>query len=342
MQVAARLDLRALGEFGLIEAIRRRAGDAGRAWRASIGDDGAVLRAREGRELVLTADALVEDVHFRWRTTDARSLGRKALAVNLSDLGAMGATPLGFLLTLCLPGDPRAVSARQLDGVLGGMLAEAKAAGCPLVGGDTVRAPCWSLQLTAVGDVPRGRALTRAGARPGDRLLVTGSLGGAALGLRLLEAGRPLAGLLGGFARRQILPRPPWRLGARLVRARLATAAIDLSDGFALDLEHLTRQSRVAAEVQVEALPLARGLRAACPELGLDPLQAALHGGEDYELLFCVPHGAPSARALSARLGVRLSEVGVIRRGRGVRFLREGRPAGIPVGGYDHFKPSAS
>ena len=310
-------------------------------WRASIGDDGAVLRARAGRELVLTADALVEGVHFRWGTTDARSLGRKALAVNLSDLGAMGATPLGFLLTLSLPAEPGTVTDRQLDGVLGGMLAEAKAAGCPLVGGDTVRAPCWGLQLTAVGDVPRGRALTRAGARPGDRLLLTGSLGGAALGLRLLEAGRPLAGLLGGFARRQILPRPPWRLGARLVRARLATAAIDLSDGLAADLEHLTRQSRVAAEVWVEALPLARGLRAGCRELGLNPLQIALQGGEDYELLFCVPPSAGAARVLSARLGVRLSEIGVIGRGRGVQFLREGRPAGIAIGGHDHFKPEA-
>src|SRR5215813_2816296 len=169
------MNLRELGEFGLIEAIKRRAARTrSRAWRVGIGDDAAVLTPKRGEEIVVTADALVEDVHFRWKTADPRSLGHKALAVNLSDVGAMGARPLGFLLTLALPADAEPA---RLDGFFDGLLKLARASRCPLVGGDVVRSPVWSLGITALGAVARGRALLRSGARPGDRLFVTGELG---------------------------------------------------------------------------------------------------------------------------------------------------------------------
>jgi thiamine-monophosphate kinase len=152
------VDLRSLGECGLIEAIRRRARVDRRVWRLGIGDDAAVLRARPREELVVTTDALVEDVHFRWRTTDARSLGEKSLSVNLSDVAAMGARPLGCLLTL---GVPERVASERLSGFIDGLLRRARESHCPLVGGDTVRAPLWLISVTVVGSVAIGRALTR-------------------------------------------------------------------------------------------------------------------------------------------------------------------------------------
>ena len=228
-----RLDLSTLGEFGLIGAIRRRARNDSRDWLRGIGDDAAILRPRAGNDLVVTSDALVEGVHFRWSTTDERSLAAKALAVNLSDLGAMGARPLGFLLNLALPG---AAPPARLEGFVAGLLAEARRTKCPLVGGDTVAGPVWMISIAALGEVRRGRALLRSGARRGDRVLVTGYLGGSALGLRLLESTRSDLPEAHPFVRRQIRPRPPHEVGARLARTGLVTAAIDLSDGLVQDL----------------------------------------------------------------------------------------------------------
>ncbi len=331
-----RFDL-AAGEFGLIDAIRRAARGGSRAgWRLGIGDDAAILRVPPGRELVATADALVENVHFRWSTTDARSLGHKTLAVNLSDVGAMGARPVGCLLVLGLP---RGGDGARLEGFFDGLLGLARRAGCPLVGGDTVAAPVWTLSLTAFGEVARGRALLRSGARPGDRVLVTGSLGAAALGLALLEAGRGDEPGARAFARRQLAPAPPWRLGSALAARRDVTAAIDVSDGLLQDLGHVARASGVAAEVDLERVPRAAGLERAARAAGLDPDRLALAGGEDYELAFCARPSAPSARELSRRYGVRMSEIGRIRRGRGVALLRAGIPEQIPRHGWDHFKP---
>ena len=200
------MDLRRLGEFGLIEAIRRRARGDGRVWRVGIGDDAAVLRARPREELVFSTDALVEDVHFRWQTTDSRSLGDKSLAVNLSDLGAMGAKALGCLLTLGVPAD---VESARLDGFLAGLLRVARTSHCPLVGGDTVRAPLWLISVTVVGSVAPGRALLRSAARAGDRIFVSGELGGAAAGLALLAQSGPVTPSERRLVRRQLRPRPP-------------------------------------------------------------------------------------------------------------------------------------
>ena len=330
------IDLAELGEFGLIGAIRRRAGAGRRPWLLAIGDDAALLRPRADTDLAWTADALIENVHFRWSTTDARSLGHKTLAVNLSDLGAMGSRPLGFLLALGLPPD---AAPEALEGFVAGLLAEARSADCPLVGGDTVKASVWTVCVSAVGEVPRGRALRRGGARSGDRLLVTGTLGAAALGLALLERGEAASPETRPFIRRQIRPRPPYRVGAELARTRAASAAIDLSDGLASDLGHLVRESDLAADVWLEHLPLARGLRLHSERLGLDPVELALAGGEDYELLFAVPRRSPEAGVFAKRLGCRVTEVGVLRRGRGIRYLRSGRRVSPPRAAFEHFKP---
>ena len=330
------MDLSKLGEFGLIEMIRRRARFDRRVWRLGIGDDAAVLRARPREELVFTTDALVEDVHFRWRTTDARALGEKALAVNLSDVGAMGAKALGCLLTLGVPED---VAPARLEGFLDGLLRCARASHCPLVGGDTVRAPIWLISVSAVGAVARGRALLRSGARAGDRILVTGELGGAAGGLALLDGPGAATPDERRLLARQLRPRPPFKAGASLARARLANAAIDVSDGLAQDLGHVARASGLAAHVEVERVPLARGLARAASRLGLDPLALALAGGEDYELLFAAPRGGPTAAAYTRRLERRVTEIGVFARGQGVHFTRGGSPYGLAAAGFEHFKP---
>ncbi len=329
--------MRELGEFGLIEAIRRRARVDRRVWRLGIGDDAAVLRARPREELVWTTDALVEDVHFRWRTTDARSLGEKSLAVNLSDVGAMGAKPLGCLLTLGVPED---VEPARLEGFLAGLLRLARASHCPLVGGDTVRAPLWLVGISVVGAVASGRALLRSGARAGDRILLTGELGGAAAGLALLEGPGAATASERRMVARQLRPRPPLGAGVALARARHAHAAIDVSDGLAQDLGHVARESGVAAHVAVERVPLAPGLARAAARLGLDPTALALSGGEDYELLFAAPPSGPSAQEYTCRLGHRVTEIGVFARGSGVHFTREGSRYTLAAAGFAHFKPS--
>jgi thiamine-monophosphate kinase len=329
-------DLRRGGEFGLIDVLRRGAGVA-RGWRLGIGDDAAVLHPRRGHDLVTSVDALVEDVHFRWSTTDARSLGRKALAVNLSDIAAMGARPLGFLLSLTLPRDARPA---QLRGLAAGLFAEARAVGCPLVGGDTTSGPVWMLSITAFGEVRSGRALRRDGARVGDRICVTGQLGGAALGFALLEAGRGKRAESRAWVRRQLRPVARLRAGARLSASPFAHAAIDVSDGLAQDLGHVLRASGVGAVVDVARLPMPRGLREAAAGRGHDPLELALAGGEDYELLFCVSSRAPAPDVLARRLECRVTEIGVVVPGRELRLVHEGAPLSRASRGFDHFKTS--
>ncbi|HTO55743.1 MAG TPA: thiamine-phosphate kinase [Myxococcota bacterium] len=325
------MDLRQLGEFGLIEAIRRKAARATRGrsvWRVAIGDDAAVLTPRAGEELVFTTDAVVEDVHFRWRTTEPRRLGHKALAVNLSDLAAMGARPLGCLLTLALPAG---IDGKRLDGFLSGFLSLARASQCPLVGGDLTRARDFGATVTAIGAVARGRALLRSAARPGERVFVTGTLGGAAAGLALLERGRLRTPLERRLARRQQEPHARLKEGSALVKARLSRAAIDVSDGLAQDLGHVCEASGVGARIALEALPVMRGAT----------LEQALSGGEDYELLFTVARRGPTARRIGLRLDCKATEIGVITARPGLVVTRAGRPVAMGKSGFQHFKASS-
>jgi len=331
------LDLRKLGETGLIEVLRRRAGSEADARVLGIGDDAARLRASPGCDFVTSVDALVEDVHFRWSTTDPRSLGIKALEVNLSDLAAMGATPRGFLLSWVLPDS---TSPEQLSGIVSGLLASARRAKCPLLGGDTVSGPKWMLSITVFGEVRRGRALLRSSLRPRDRILVTGSLGGAALGLACLEGGagctedpslRPYVG-------RQLRPRARLEAGIRLAKQRWAGAAMDLSDGIALDLARMCAASGVAARIDLDRLPAQRNLRRVCAQKELDAERLVLAGGEDYELLFSVRPAAPAAAEIGRQLGCKVTEIGEARAGRGVHYWCAGSPRVVEWQGYEHFK----
>jgi thiamine-monophosphate kinase len=318
--------LRELGEFGLIARIERIAqGGAGARVALGIGDDAALLRLRAREEVALTTDASVEGVHFRLGAEPPARIGRRALVANLSDLAAMGARPLGFALALAAP---PSLDARVALGLVRGAAHAGAACGCPLIGGNVTRARETSLTIAALGAVRRGRALRRDDARPGDRVLVTGALGGAALDR--LRAERT------GSAPRH---RPVARLaaGAALARMRGAGACIDVSDGFAADLGHVLRASGVGARIERSALPRPRGFAAACARWGADPEALVLGGGEDYELLFTVRPGAPPAAALGRRLGVPVAEVGRIEARRGLRLVPAVGAAPRPPRGWRHF-----
>jgi thiamine-monophosphate kinase len=307
-----------LGEAGAIERIARaaRRGGAPRV-PLGIGDDAALLRVPRGCDLAVSTDALHEDVHFRWRSESPRNVGRRALAASLSDLAAMGARPLGCVLALAAP---PGLPLRSFDGLVAGVLHEARRHRCPLVGGNLSRARRTSLTTTVMGAVARGRALRRSGARAGDRVCVTGVLGALALEVARAERGR---------ARVRRVPSPRLRAGRALALLPGIGACIDVSDGLEVDLAHLFEGTDLAGEIDPSRLPLPRGFRAACRRVGLDPERLALGGGEDYELLFTVRPGGPSVAVLRRRLGVPVAEIGRVVRG------RPGRPA---PRGWRHFR----
>jgi thiamine-monophosphate kinase len=313
---------RGRSEFELIELFTRALPLRGRGVAVGPGDDAAVLRPRAGEDLVATVDAVVADVHFDARSSPA-DVGWKALAVNLSDLAAMGARPLHALVALGVPpGTPVA----RLRGIARGLGACARAHRVAVVGGNVTRARDLSVTVTVLGAVPSGRALLRRGARPGDLVAVTGTLGDAALGL---AKGAPRA-----LALRQRRPTP--RLAAGRALAAVARAGIDVSDGLAQDLGHLCRASRVGARVEVARLPLSPAYRRAVRRLE-EPFAAALGGGEDYELLVAVPPAAlGAARAAAARGGTTLTVIGRFVRGRGVAVLGRGGEALRAPPGHDH------
>jgi thiamine-monophosphate kinase len=303
-----------------------------------IGDDAAAI-AWDGRTLLLTTDTLLEDVHFRRATATLRDVGAKALAVNVSDIAAMGGEPRYALLALALP---PSVTVAEVDELYDGLEEVAARHGVVLVGGDTCAAPGGIvLSVTLVGAV-EGAPLRRSGARPGDAILVTGSLGASAAGLAALERGgdglppEPRTAVL------QAHRRPMARVAeGRLIHASgAATAMIDLSDGLATDLGHVAAESGVGARVDVDAVPVSDAARTVARALGADPVAWAVSGGEDYELLFTAPAArAPElARTVADRTGTPVHVIGAVRpAGEGVQFVDgTGRPVAVRPG-FDHF-----
>jgi thiamine-monophosphate kinase len=318
------------GEFALIARHFRRLAGPGAL---DLADDAAVLDPPPGRQLVLAADAMVAGVHFL-AEDPPETIGRKLLRVNLSDLAAMGATPLGYLMTTALPpGTSDAWLGRFVDG-----LAEDQAGfGLSVLGGDTVSIPGpMTLSLTILGSVAPGAALRRQGARPGDALWVSGTLGDGALGLRVLQ-GRLPGDAAGHLARRYRLPEPRLALGSAL--AGVARAAMDVSDGLVQDLGHLCRAGGCGAVLRAAAVPLspaARALVQAEPAL----LSLVLTGGDDYELLFAAPAAADAAiLACGAAAGVAVTRIGEFVAGSAAVQVQgpDGAPMTLPAGGWSHF-----
>jgi len=323
-------DSRSLGDVGEIRFLERlrKLRIPRRDVVVGIGDDCAVVRVG-GRRLLVTTDALVEDVHFRWRWQSARDLGRRAFAVNASDIAAMAGKPRFAVLAIAAPAVARAV---DLASVIDGFAASARAAGCALVGGNLSRAAVWMISVTLVGEASTV-VLTRAGARPGDHLYVTGVLGAAAYGREILLGRRR-------GARRAVRAflRPRARLDAAevLARTRAASAAIDVSDGLAADLGNLCRASGTGAVIDAARLPLSPEVRRLPPS---ERVRLAASGGEDYEVLFTVP--PRRARRLEEAMraaGIRVTRIGALERGRRITFAGISHALASKLRGHDHFR----
>lgn len=318
------------GEFDLIARIRARCPERDDV-RLGIGDDSALLQPPMGELLAITSDTLNSGVHFP-AMTDAEAVGHKALAVNLSDLAAMGARPLWCTLALCLPGS----DADWLDAFLDGFLALAQAHGIALVGGDTTQGPL-SICVTAIGSVRDGQALRRDGARPGDDVWLTGTVGDAAAGLLLARNPDTLGQPDDVAFLRERLDRPTPRVAAGIALRGLASAAIDVSDGVLADLGHVLDASGLGAEVQLERVPTSPALAACVPEPGRRVLQ--LSGGDDYELCFTA---APAQRgqvvATLEALDLAVARIGTCTEATGMRVIdADGQPWQPPGTGYRHF-----
>jgi thiamine-monophosphate kinase len=328
-----------LGEQRLIERVRRAFGASGGDVLVGIGDDAACLAWPRGHVL-LTTDTLIEDVHFRRSTATLREIGAKALVVNVSDIAAMGGEPRFALVALSVPGGWRVA---EIDELYAGLGEAAARYGVALVGGDTCRSPeGLVVTITLVGRVD-GPPLRRAGAKPGNAILVTGSLGAAAAGLTVLGRDTPTVPESALDTVREAHRRPTPRVAeGQLLRASgVVTAMIDLSDGLATDLGHIVTESAVGAVVHLAALPVAEATRRVAAGLGADVLDWALSGGEDYELCFAAT--AEAAPALAARLtaatGTPVTRIGEIRSAaEGLTFVDEaGRPVVVQPG-FDHFR----
>jgi thiamine-monophosphate kinase len=306
-----------LPERELIKRIRKTGRSRGRAVAVGIGDDAAVLRPPKGHELLVTTDFCLEGTHFRRDWSSAEEIGHKCLTRGLSDIAAMGGEPLACFLSLGLPKD---LPQKWVDGFLRGFTGLAERFDCPVAGGDIAESRSGVLaDVMVVGSVPRGKAILRSGARPGDIVYVTGALGAAALELQ-----RRFSRETGNRKPKTSVSTPRVEISKQL--RGLASAMIDLSDGLSVDLAHICEESGVGAVVNELLVPIARGAS----------LEHALHGGEDYELLFT----APARKRVPVQIaGVQVTEIGWIERGVGVKATdMKSKPRKLEPRGWEHFQ----
>ncbi len=307
-----------------------------------IGDDAAIVHPGKNQEIILTTDLSIEGVHFLRRLHPPQAVGHRALARGLSDVAAMGGKARFALLSVAIS---RRTSRRWVEEFYAGAEALASRTGVAIIGGDTALVPSLGfVDAVVAGDVPRGKALLRSGARPGDRIFVSGRLGLSAFGLRELKAGRSpiIAGPGSEPLRAHLYPEPRLRLGWFLRKKRLASAAMDLSDGLSTDLPRLCKASGVGATLWSERIPrpvLPSGARGSRSPEGLDEaLALALNGGEDYELLFTVPR-RKVGRMPKRFHGLPITCIGEVRRGAAVFLMTpDGTKFPLQPGGYEHFR----
>lgn len=326
----------AFGEFDLIEQMTRSVRIFSKNLRTGIGDDSAVISGPEAYDLLLTSDLIIEKVHFDRRWFLPEQIGGKAFLGSLSDIAAMGGLPEFALVSLAVP---VSVAGREAEALYQGIRKAAEQFEVTLAGGDLSRSDGGIfIDIMHLGRVEKDRAVLRSGARPGDRIFVSGTLGESALGLHALQSDRKVDGA-DLFIRRQRLPEPRIGLGRILGTERLASAMIDLSDGLSSDLGHLCKSSGVGARVRLRDLPVSKTYQKVCMALSVEPMSNLLHGGEDYELLFTVRPG-DLMRLSQASLPVPVVEVGEIlpaSEGLSVEFP-DGGYGELSSGGYDHFR----
>ena len=334
-----------LHEFQLITHLRRRFGRTGSSVVRGIGDDAAVITTQKGRQLVLTTDLLVEGVHFARTTASFEDIGYKSAAANLSDIAAMGASPDYALVSLAIPSS---LTPSDIHRFYRGFMMACRPYGVHLVGGDTSSSyQDLFVNITLTGSVAAGRAIMRDGARAGNLLYVTGTLGDSLAGLKLLSSRKRAKTRsmrsIGEtrLIRRHLRPSPRVEIGHLLSAHRLATAAIDVSDGLSGDLRHICTQSGVGVEVDAQALPLSSELRTYARVHAMDPVAIALQGGEDYELLFTVsPHNRSKLLERCRQMTCPVSCIGIIRpKAFGVRLKdKAGAMRRLPEISYRHFQ----
>jgi len=322
------------GEDRVVQKITKALAFKGRRSLAlGVGDDAALLRPRPGRGLILTCDWSLEGIHFLRDKHPPDSIGWKCLARAVSDVAAMGGGPKYFLLSLALP---ETHTGKWLDGFLRGLARAQSRFRTQLAGGDTTRNDKILINVTVIGEVPAGRAVLRSSAKPGDLLFVSGRLGEAELGLRALRGGRTEGHGKRRWVKKHLYPEPRLALGRWLSRKRLATAMMDLSDGLSTDLSRLCAASRIGARIAIDKIPKVK-LPKERGRIYFDVTELALHGGDDYELLFTI-HPRQVGQVPSAFQGLPLSCIGEVTRKPGVVLVGpEGREEKLATRGWDPF-----
>jgi thiamine-monophosphate kinase len=339
------MNLSQLGELGLLQRIARRTPVPSRSFvPIGIGDDAAVVRIAAKHDLIVTTDMLVEGVDFDPAYGSFSQIGFKALAVNLSDIASMGGRPRAYLVGLAVPGR---TPVTVVDELYRGMNSLARRHRMALIGGDLSASPKGvMITVMVLGEIGRGRAIARSGARVGEQIYVTGTLGDSRAGLELLQnrkSGTPTRKSTGEayLIRRHSFPDPRTAFGQLLSRRRWASAMIDLSDGLATDLLHLCEASRVGARLALDLLPISAALNAHSHRRGRAAEDYALRGGEDFELLFTVPRGKSGAVLTAAkRMGLGVTRIGsIVPKHRGIMLLKKGgKEVPLTARGYEHFR----
>lgn len=334
---------RPIREFDLIRTLRHRFGDTGPGVLDGIGDDAAILQPPPDRHLLVTTDLLSEGIHFDRRFSGFKEIGYKAAVANLSDIAAMGGIPHSLLVALAIP---PSCTASEIQSLYHGLMVPCRTHEVTLIGGDTSSSLKHLLiTITMLGWVEMGKALTREGARTGDLLFVSGTLGDAYGGLKILKKRKrqsgpnPLRPHERYLVARHMRPTPRIALGRLLATHQLASSVIDLSDGLSGDIRHICQRSRVGVTIQAEALPLSPQCRRFAREQNKDPVEFALTGGEDYELLFAVPPTKHHSLIRHAQqLPIRLTCIGTIRSHTyGIRLqLPDGSTRNIPHTSFEH------
>ena len=317
-----------------IDRVLGRLSGSSRKIRLGIGDDAALFRPGAGQEVVLTCDWFLEGVHFLRKKHPPDSVGWKCLARAMSDIAAMGGVPRCFLLSLAFPASH---TGRWLDEFLTGLHRASRKFQCPLAGGDTTRREEILINVMVAGEVPRDRAVFRSGARPGDLVYVSGRLGEAELGLHILKKGRGLATSKNPLLAKHLYPEPRLGLGQWLAKNRLATAMMDVSDGLSGDLPRLCAASGVGARLESARIPQVQNSDVT-RNLRIDRFALALHGGDDYELLFTAPRGKANALPRTFQ-GVMLTPIGRITRESNLLLCEEDRRVRpLLAGAWDPFR----
>jgi thiamine-monophosphate kinase len=338
--------LRDIGEFGLIKRIARKAKRKDKSVVVGIGDDAAVIdvRARDDLPLLVTTDSLVEDIHFR-RNFPPEAIGWKALAVNISDIAAMGGVPEYYLLSL---GIPEGISIEFVDQFVRGMTVAAEEYGLSMIGGDTTSSPDkFYISVTVLGK-GSGNVFLRKGARAGDVIFVTGTLGDSALGLKILEESRiesrefgakfrnPQSAIRNQLIERHLRPIPRVKESTQLAKIGMVTSMIDISDGLICDLGHICEESKVGARIRIDELPLSLEFNTLSAKYG--GIELALSGGEDYELLFTV-RSKDVKSFMSMTEGTKYTPIGEVLKQMGVEVIGTDGSRYLPKSsGYEHFR----